>query len=118
MSIRHIFDRHVGLPEATLALAVAVGLALPFVPVPGEHITRIAVRFQTADMARPNSFIVHTSSNICYVLSALLSYQDPATGEFVQVNCGKRADILARQIHADQVANSDATLSAATATAP
>lgn|SRR5580704_9460771 len=107
MTVRHLFGRHVGLPEASLALVVAVGLALPFVPVPGEHVTRIAVRFQTSDMTRPGSFITHTSSNICYVLSTLLSYQDPSSGEFVQVNCGKRADTLAQQIHTER--DTDAT---------
>jgi hypothetical protein len=102
------FGRHVGIPEATLGLLVLIGLALPFVPVPGEHVTRIAVRFQTADMRQPSSFITHTSSNICYVLSTILSYQDPGSGEFVQVNCGKRADVLARQIHAERDADTTA----------
>jgi hypothetical protein len=103
---RHLSGRHLGVPETTLAVLVVIGLALPFVPIPGQHLTRIAVRFQTADMPRPSSFIVHTSSNICYVLSTLLSYQDPGSGEFVQVNCGKRADVLARQIHAEREADS------------
>ena len=118
MSVRHLLNRHIGLPEATLALVVAIGLALPFVPVPGEHTTRIAVRFQTANMPRPGSFIVHTSSNICYVLSALLSYQDLASGAFVQVNCGKRADLLAQQIHAERAASPDDALPAAATNAP
>lgn len=104
MALAQRFGRQVGIPEAGLALAVAAGLALPFVPVPREHPTRIAVRFWSQDMARPASFIVHTSSNICYVLSRLVSYRNPATGEFVQIDCGKKADAAARQIHAARAA--------------
>lgn len=104
MAVSHLLGRHIGIPEAGLAFLVAVGLAIPFVPVPGEHPTRIAVRFQTADMTRPGSFIAHTSSNICHVLAALLSYEDPTTGEFVQINCGKEAAALARQIRAERQA--------------
>lgn len=102
MAIGQLIRRHVGIPEAALALVVAFGLAIPFMPIPGERPTRIAVRFQTSDMARPSSFIVHTSATICHVLSALGSYGDPATGEFVQINCGKKADALAEQIHAER----------------
>lgn len=105
MAVSHLLQRHIGIPEAGLALLVAVGLAIPFVPVPGEHPTRIAVRFRTSDMPRPGSFIVHTSSNICHVLAALLSYEDPTTGEFVQINCGKEAAALAKQIRAERAAN-------------
>lgn len=104
MAIGQVLNRHVGIPEAALALVVAFGLAVPFMPIPGERPTRIAVRFQTADMAQPSSFIVHTSATICHVLSAFLSYEDPTTGEFVQINCGKKADALARQIHAERAA--------------
>ncbi len=104
MAVGRFLHRHIGIPEAGLALVVAAGLAVPFVSLPGEHPTRIAVRFQTADMARPGSFIVHTSSSICHVLSWLLTYEDPATGEFVQINCGKEAAALAERIHAERAA--------------
>lgn len=104
MAAGHLFGRHIGIPEAGLALVVAAGLALPFVPIPGEHPTRIAVRFRTADMARPGSFIVHTSSSICRVLSLLLPYRDRTTGAFVQIDCGREAEALARQIHAERAA--------------
>ena len=104
MAIGQFLNRHVGLPEGALALVVAFGLAIPFMPIPSERPTRIAVRFQTADMPRPSSFIVHTSATICHVLSAFLSYEDPTTGEFVQINCGKKADALAQKIHAERAA--------------
>lgn len=104
MAVGHLVRRHIGVLEATLALLVALGLVLPFLRIPGEHPTRIAVRFQTADMARPGGFTVHISSNICYVLRALLSYQDPSSSEFVQITCGKKAEALAPQIRAERAA--------------
>jgi hypothetical protein len=104
MAVSHLFGRHVGVPEASLALVVAAGLVIPFVPMPGEHSTRIAVRFQTADMPRPGSFTVHTSSNICRVLSTLLTYEDSSSGEFVRIDCGKKAEEVAPQIRAERAA--------------
>jgi hypothetical protein len=105
MAVSQLVRRHVGFLEATLALIVALGLVLPFLRIPGEHSTRIAVRFQTADMPRPGGFTVHISSSICYVLRALLSYQDTASGEFVQITCGKTAEALAPQIRAERAAS-------------
>jgi hypothetical protein len=102
MAVGRLVHRHIGFLEATLALVVLLGLALPFVRVPGEHPTRIAVRFQTADMPRPGGFTVHISSSICYVLRAILSYQEPTSGEFVQITCGKKAEALAPQIRAER----------------
>jgi len=102
MAVGHLVRTHIGFLEATLALIVALGLAIPFVRLPGEHPTRIAVRFQTADMPRPGGFTVHISSTFCYLLRALLSYQDPTSGEFVQISCGEKAEALAPQIRAER----------------
>jgi hypothetical protein len=33
-----------------------------------------------------------------------LSYQDPPTGEFVQITCGQKAEALAPQIRAERAA--------------
>ena len=116
MAVGHLVRRHVGVLEATLALMVALGLVLPFLRFPGEHPTRIAVRFRTLDMPRPGGFTVHISSNICYVLQAMLSYQDPSSGEFVQISCGKKAEELVPQIRAERAA--PAPLIPAAETAP
>lgn len=104
MAVGHLVRRHIGYLEATLALLVALGLVLPFLRIPGEHPTRIAVRFQTSDMARPGGFTVHISSNICYLLQAILPYRNPSSGEFVQITCGKKAEALAPQIRAERAA--------------
>jgi hypothetical protein len=103
MAVGRLVHRHIGFLEATLALIVLLGLAVPFVRVPGEHSTRIAVRFQTADMPRPGGFTVHISSTICHVLRAILTYQEPTSGEFVQITCGKEAEAMAPQIRAERV---------------
>src|ERR1700759_2482955 len=117
MTVGHLVRRHIGFLEATLALLVALGLILPFARIPGEHPTRIAVRFQTADMARPGGFTVHISSKICYVLRPFLSYQDPSSGEFVEITCGKKAEALAPQIRAERAAQAQ-VFSAAETTPP
>jgi hypothetical protein len=104
MAVGQLVRRHIGFLEATLALIVALGLVLPFLRIPGEHPTRIAVRFQTSEMPRPGGFTVHISSNICYMLRAILPYQDPSSGEFVQITCGKKAEALAPQIRAERAA--------------
>jgi hypothetical protein len=118
MAVGHLVRRHIGFLEATLALIVALGLALPFLRMPGEHPTRIAVRFQTADMPRPGGFTVHISSNICYVLRELLSYQEPSGGEFVQITCGKKAEALAPQIRAERAAQAPVIPAAAETALP
>ena len=114
MTFGQAISRHIGIPEAGLALVVGLGLLIPFVPLPGEHPTRIAVRFQTSDMPRPGSFTVHTSATICHVLASMLSYEDPATGEFVQINCGSKADALAPQIRAERAGDATTIPAAAT----
>jgi hypothetical protein len=118
MAVGHLVRRHIGFLEATLALIVVLGLALPFLRLPGEHPTRIAVRFQTTDMSRPGGFTVHISSNVCYVLRALLSYQDTSSGEFVQIFCGKKAEALAPQIRAERAAQAPLVPAAAETAQP
>jgi hypothetical protein len=118
MAVGHLIRRRIGFLEATLTLIVLLGLALPFMRVPGEHPTRIAVRFQTADMSRPTGFTVHISSSICYVMRALLSYQETSDGEFVQISCGKKAEALAPQIRAERAAQDPVLSAAADETAP
>ncbi len=72
------------------SLLVLFGLALPFLPVPGDRITRIAVEFRTADMAQPASFSARTKSSICRTLAAAMAYEDPASGGFTRIDCGHR----------------------------
>jgi len=96
--------RQIGILEMVLTLLLALGLLAPFVTPPWEHETRIAVRFRTTDMTHSSGFTVRTSSTICYVLSALLSYRDPTGNGFVQIDCGKRAVAPAQEIRAERAA--------------
>ena len=79
------------------SLLVLFGLALPFIPLPGDHITRIAIKFRTEARAEPRSFTADTSANICTVLAAALAYDDPTSGGFTRIDCGKAAARAALQ---------------------
>ena len=71
------------------SLLVLFGLALPFIPLPGDQITRMAVRFRTEAMAKPKGFIADAPADICAVLAAALAYDDRASGRFTRIDCGK-----------------------------
>ena len=71
------------------SLLAFLGLALPFIPLPGDQATRIAVEFRTAEMAAPRSFTARTTGNICYALAAAMAYDDPANGRFTRIDCGR-----------------------------
>jgi hypothetical protein len=90
--------------QATVSFIVLLGLAVPFIPFPTDHLTRIAVRFQTGDMTQPSSFTVRTHHAICAVMSSLMSYEDPQTGEFTRIDCGEDAEAIAPQIRAERLA--------------
>jgi hypothetical protein len=74
---------------AAASLLGFLGLALPFIPVPGDRITPIAVEFRTADMATPASFTASTRTSICVVLAASMAYEDPASGGYTRIDCGR-----------------------------
>jgi len=73
------------------SFVVLFGLALPFIPLPGDHMTRMAVRFRTEAMAVPKGFTAYTPANICAVLAAAMAYEDQASGHFTRIDCGKPA---------------------------
>jgi hypothetical protein len=72
------------------SLLVFLGLALPFIPIPGDRTTGIVVQFRTAGMAEPASFAASTTSSICHALAASMAYEDPASGGFTRIDCGPR----------------------------
>lgn len=73
--------------ELALSLLVFLGLALPFMPLPGDARTHAEVRFHTSDMSEPRSFAASTTRSVCSVLAAALDYDDPATGNFTTITC-------------------------------
>jgi len=73
--------------DIAISLAVLVALALPFMPVPGDHMTRMEVRFNTG-AAAPRAFNTRTLHSICTVAAAALAYEDPQTGQYTRITCG------------------------------
>lgn len=78
-------------PVAAWLLLALFGLAVPFIPVPGDHRTRITVQFRRPDMTAPARFTAHTTATICQVLAAAMAYQDLGKGYSTQIGCGHPA---------------------------
>ncbi len=74
--------------DLAISLLVLLILAIPFVPVPGDHVTRVDVRFHTSSMAAPRAFTARTLHSICTVMAAALAYNDPHTGQYTRISCG------------------------------
>lgn len=75
--------------EIALSFVVFLGLALPFMPVPGDGLTRMDVHFHTSGMARPHAFTAQTKRSICQVLAATLAFESPETGEYTRITCAE-----------------------------
>jgi hypothetical protein len=75
--------------EIALSLIVFLGLAVPFMPLPGDGTTRIDVRFQTSDMEKPQGFSTYTRRSICSLLSMSLDFDNPDTGEYTRIDCAE-----------------------------
>ena len=77
--------------DAALSFLVLLGLALPFIPLPGDRPTRIAIHFQGSDPADRKSVTGRTSATICQVLALAMAYEEPTNGGHLRVHCGKPA---------------------------
>ena len=104
--------------DAALSALILFGLAAPFLPLPGDRMTRIAVRFQTGDMPAPENFTTRTTHSICTALSAALSYSDPSTGEYVRIDCGRRGSTPAPSVAIAPRASDPVTLADADSIGP
>jgi hypothetical protein len=74
--------------DLAISLLVLLALAIPFMPVPGDHLTLMHVRFHTREMAAPRAFTARTLHSICTVMAAALAYNDPHTGQYTRISCG------------------------------
>ena len=74
--------------DSAFALLALAGLAAPFMPIPGDHPTRIAVHFRRPDMRKSAKFSALTDDSICEVFASTLSFDDAAEGAFTRVDCG------------------------------
>jgi hypothetical protein len=72
-----------------LSLPVFLGLALPFLPVPGDGAARMHVHFHTAGMAAPRAFSATTTRSICAVMAAALAFENHETGAYTRVTCAR-----------------------------
>lgn len=68
---------------------VVAALAMPFLPTLWDSEARIQVHFRTGEMAKPRAFSTETSSSVCTVMAAALSYENPSTGEYTHVACSQ-----------------------------
>ena len=78
-----------GLDRSDLALVVvmAMGLALPFLPLPGGSKTHMQVRFHAPGMAAERSFTATAKLSDCEIMANALEYEHPDTGNFVHNSC-------------------------------
>jgi len=81
------FNWSAGRDWAVSFLAL-LALALPFMPIPGDHETRMYVRYHTRGAA-PHAFSTDTLHSICTVMARALAYNDPKTGQYTRINCGR-----------------------------
>lgn len=73
--------------ERLLATSIAVSLALPFIPVPGDGMAHMkAVRRDEATTA-PVKVSTQAPKSVCALLAFSLAYEDPETGAYTRVNC-------------------------------
>jgi hypothetical protein len=91
MARANAISEGIDYPVAAWLLLALLGLALPFIPVPGDHLTRIVVQFRRSEMAEPTRFTADTTTTICQVLAASMAYQNPVQGYYTRIGCGRRA---------------------------
>lgn len=84
-------DKRSTLHDMAAGLLVVLALALPFVRLPGDSAARMKVHFRSDNGETPRVLSTETSHSLCTVMAAALSYEDPDTGAFTQVNCSEEA---------------------------
>ncbi|MGO8916505.1 MAG: hypothetical protein ACLQJR_11425 [Stellaceae bacterium] len=84
-------DKRSMLRDMAAGLIVVVALALPFVRLPGDSAARMKVHFRSDNGETPRVLSTKTSASLCAMMAAALSYEDPDTGAFTQVNCIEEA---------------------------
>lgn len=75
--------------DLAISLLVLLSLAIPFMSFPGDHLTRMEVRFHASGIQPPRAFTARTLHSVCTVMAAALAYDDPKTGQYTRINCGR-----------------------------
>jgi hypothetical protein len=73
--------------DLALSLLIFMGLALPFLPIPGDRTARMNVRYHAPGMSEPRAFSTDTLHSLCAVLGATLAYEEPDKGNFTRITC-------------------------------
>lgn len=74
--------------DLAISLLVLMSLAIPFMSFPGDHLTRVEVRFHASGMRTPRAFTARTMHSVCTVMATALAYNDPKTGQYPRISCG------------------------------
>ena len=78
------------LQDAAAGVIVLAALGLPFMPLPGDNLAHMKVHFRT-ETGEKHVLSTQTSRSLCTVMAAALSYDNPDTGAFTEVNCSEDA---------------------------
>ena len=74
--------------DLAISFLALLALAIPFMPIPGDHETRMYVRFH-ARGAAPHAFTAYTLHSVCTMMATALAYNDPKTGQYTRISCGR-----------------------------
>lgn len=74
--------------DLAISFLALLALAIPFLPIPGDHEIRMYVRYHTHGTA-PHAFSTYTLHSICTMMATALAYNDPKTGQYTRISCGR-----------------------------
>lgn len=73
--------------ERLAAVLVVLGLALPFVPVPGDGVARMNIAHRSETALKSAQFTTQAPLSVCMVLAYSLDYENPETGGYTHIAC-------------------------------
>jgi len=73
--------------ERLLATAIFAGLALPFIPVPGDGMAHMKAVRRDEAATPPVKVSTQAPRSVCEVLAFSLAYENPETGAYTRVAC-------------------------------
>lgn len=73
--------------ERLTAILVVLGLALPFVPVPGDGVARMNIAHRSETALKPAKVTTQAPLSACKVLAYSLDYENLETGGYTHIAC-------------------------------
>jgi hypothetical protein len=80
-------SRRLDRSDIAIVVALAMGLALPFLPLIGNARAHMQVRFHAPGMATERSFSASATLTDCEIMANALEYEHSDTGNFVRISC-------------------------------